>query len=160
MFEQIAKLTKVTERGEPTIFETLPDGVKVLSMSVLNLYAGHVGVSYDLLKRESQMRLRGETLNIKPCLRKLDDISEEECRDLFQIFEGYSWESGWDCTDDPAAPSCKETYWGEFSEVHSIEMSHAVGIPIVWLTLIHWGFDLFNLIDNQLALDLAKYEQN
>lgn len=156
MFE---KVTKLTTLKNSFLYETLSDGVKVLSMSVLNLYAGKMGVSYDLLKRESQLRLRGETLNLKPYLRKLDDISEEECRDLFQILEGHSWETGWDCTDDPTPPSCKETYWGEFSEVHSIEMSHAVGNPIVWLTLIHWGFDLFSLIDNHLALDSAKNQQ-
>lgn len=86
--------------------------------------------------------------DIKPILRPLSSLTENEARELYELKNGESF-------DDE---SCLHWWSKDKDEWYTTESKFCVGFPLVWLKLLSIGFDLFGLIDNGLALDATKME--
>ena len=88
------------------------------------------------------------TSEIKPILRPLSSLTESEARDLYEIKFGFKYDG----------ENCTEEYWQDFDSGLDTMLSYSVGNTKIWLKLFYWGFDLFSLIDNGLAIDATKME--
>lgn len=79
-------------------------------------------------------------------LRPLGSITEEECREIYQL-TGSAWgETG----------SCKDFWWESFEEENLQNKNHYIGDPEVWLYLLKKGFDLFKLIPKGFAKEITQ----
>lgn len=90
-------------------------------------------------------RLTREEISIIPHLRRLESITEDEARELYEIFHDVPWEKSYEC----------KRYW-EFDDGFSMPttMKFCVGVPAAWIYLLSKGFDLFGLIDSGLAKEI------
>ncbi len=85
---------------------------------------------------------------LAPYLRRLESITDEEARELCEIFYG--------------EPVREKIGWSHldflFQSVEGVSgpvIGSFIGSPAVWLKLLEWGFDLFGLVDAGLAKDVS-----
>lgn len=96
--------------------------------------------------------------NIKPVLRRLKSITEEEVRELYKEVEGRKWiERPYGLTDDhPPLMAKEDWFFGHDDEYMLTESQCMIGTPAAWRWLMRKGFDLDGYIDAGLAVDEAK----
>lgn len=84
--------------------------------------------------------LQDRRIYITPHLRRIESLTEEEARELIEMFNG-----------GPVV------YGGNLFDLMNVEssiMDEIIGNPPVWIHLLSKGFDLFGLIDSGLAKDV------
>jgi len=106
---------------------------------------GNVEVEFGIMGPDfSQIYEVGEIL---PILRRLDSLTENEARELYQVC--YPSDTELD------AESFLGDWWNKYDEWYVKTKYFIFGKPAAWLKLLSWGFDLFGLIDSGLAIDAA-----
>lgn len=94
---------------------------------------------------------------LKPILRKLEDITDEEIKELIgwdKLHELYVAVNFERCVDGVVVYygiDAGEDHGGVFHQTHKITFH--VFSPKEWVFLLSKGFDLFKLIENGLAID-------
>ena len=91
---------------------------------------------------------------VKPILRPLKDMTEQEARELYVDHFSQKWEASWQCQN--GRESCLQNWWRYANEWYLSGTQVACGKPSVWAKLLEMGFDLFNLIPAGLAVDKTK----
>lgn len=86
-------------------------------------------------------------VDITPHLRRLESITEEECREVFKLVYGTPWDNGDNCS--------KDWFLNVFNSFN-FGKHFAIGTPSAWLYLLSCGFDLFGLIDAGLAKEVSE----
>ena len=88
---------------------------------------------------------------IKPILRPLSDMTEDEARNVYKITTG---------EDYPANDAKSEVFAVQDEEFLSaqMEIGAMMGQPAVWRYLLSRHFDLFGWIEAGLAIDKTKSE--
>lgn len=92
-------------------------------------------------------------------LRSMDSLTEAEARELYSVFETSAMQekrSEWVDTAEfqVEKKSCLQ-YWWNGSMVPTLNrQKRLIGSPAVWLKLLSWGFDLFQLIKNGLSKEI------
>lgn len=111
------------------------------------VYTGPISIGWiGLLERDK--------VQITPRLRRLESITEEEAREVYDIKYGEPWED-YESEDESSYPvTCLGSFWTSDIEIDIEEGKEAIGIPSVWLYLLSKGFDLFGLIDAGLAKEI------
>jgi len=99
--------------------------------------------------------VREGAFKITPHLRRLESMTEEEAREVYEIRYGETWEKSFHDINIEVSP-CLENFWKEYIELYSPEGSLLIGFPDVWLHLLSKGFDLFGLIDAGLAKEITQ----
>lgn len=97
---------------------------------------------------DSNIHLLGDGgVKITPHLRRLESLTEDEAREICEIFYGKQL--------------VKKTGWLHldflFQSVEGVPgpvIGSLIGSPSVWLKLLEWGIDLFGLIDSGLAKEI------
>lgn len=84
---------------------------------------------------------------LRPHLRRLKSITEEECREVFKLVYGTPWDNGENCLKD---------WFLEVFNAFNFGKHLAIGTPSAWLYLLSKGFDLFGLIDAGLAEEVSE----
>lgn len=84
---------------------------------------------------------------VRPHLRRLESITEEECREVFKLVYGTPWDNGENCLKD---------WFLEVFNAFNFGKHLAIGTPSAWLYLLSKGFDLFGLIDAGLAKEVSE----
>jgi hypothetical protein len=103
----------------------------------------------------------GYELRIKPILRRLEDITDEE-------FKSYlNWDRLNELYENVRYEKCERAYILTYNipaDIGSYPMSVTVDfiklLPDQFLWLIKHGFDLFNLIESGQAIDAKTWNQN
>lgn len=88
------------------------------------------------------------SLQIKPNLRPLSSLTESEARELWEIETGEAWgilkwQSGFMAL----------VWWSDHHENQSTVLELAIGNPKIWLKLLECGFDLYDLLERNLAVE-------
>ncbi len=88
---------------------------------------------------------------VKPILRPLSDMTEDEARNVYKITTG---------EDYPANDAKSEVFAVQDEEFLSaqMEIGAMMGQPAVWRYLLSRHFDLFGWIESGLAIDKTKIE--
>lgn len=96
---------------------------------------------------------------VKPILRRLDSITEEEARVLVKISSGNDFEPHPEWLDE-GEPELKalDDIRG-LVEIYDEGLILLIGKPKVWLYLLSLGIDLFGWIDAGLAIDKATLQE-
>lgn len=84
---------------------------------------------------------------VVPHLRRLESITEEECRGVFKLVYGIPWDNGENCS--------KDWFFNVFNALN-FGKYFAIGTPAAWLYLLSKGFDLLGLIDAGLAEEVSE----
>lgn len=93
---------------------------------------------------------------ITPHLRRLDSMTEEEAREVYQIENFEVWNTQMYSQEEPLNGSCLDKWWNILLEDIYIKQSDfRIGTPAVWLYLLSKGFDLFDLIPAGLAKEVT-----
>lgn len=108
-----------------------------LGKSEVKITVGRIG----LLERDA--------ITMTPHLRRLESITEEECKYLFELINGSEY-------DFHESHSYKEDWWQDFIDIDFITANYFfIGNPFIWLYLLSRGFDLFSLIEQGLAEEIT-----
>ena len=98
-------------------------------------------------------RIEHGEISITPHLRRLESITEEEAREVYEV----KYCTPCQFSDDYSAI---DMFWerevGNYDEQGSI----LIGTPAVWLYLLSKGFDLFGLIESGLAKEIKPETVN
>ena len=84
---------------------------------------------------------------IIPHLRRLESLTEDEARELYEVYMGHKWVS-----EKP----CLSSWWKGKDEWYQSMSTHSFGYPELWLKLLEYGIDLFGLIDSGLAKEASN----
>lgn len=88
-------------------------------------------------------------------LRRLESITEEEAREIYQISKSEPWEARMEwMEEDDEDRSALRYYWNNTDEWYTDEKNMEIGRPLVWIWLLGKRFDLFGLIDSGLAKEI------
>jgi len=118
-----------------------------ITPNIISLYLGQkCTYDSDVLTEPIETEINARVLSdmedgfasITPHLRRLESMTEDEAREVYEIAHGEAWEN-----------------WKEYIEMYSPEGSLLIGFPAVWLKLLGLGFDLFGLIDAGLAKEIV-----
>ena len=94
-------------------------------------------------------------------LRRMDSITEQEAREIYEISKGDPWETRMEWMDeDDEDRSALRNYWNNTDEWYTDEKNMEIGRPRVWLYLLSKGFDLFSLIESGLAKEIKPETVN
>jgi len=85
-------------------------------------------------------------------LRRLDNITEDEARELYFASNGITWETSYGALG--YRYDCLNNFWLEQEEFYRAGYERIIGNPAAWLYLLGKGFDLFGLIDSGLAKEI------
>lgn len=85
-------------------------------------------------------------IEVKPHLRRLDSITEEEAKEIYRLSQGKEWPGKTDFL-------AWLVFEFEFMTKEAC-LSAFIGTPAVWLYLLGKGFDLLSLIDSGLATEI------
>jgi hypothetical protein len=132
-----------------------------LDCQALFTYAGEpnpmmtAAINYDRLIAYS----KGGFDSIKPILRPLRDITEEEAKHIYHSIKNYQSEKS--VKEDieymtEKDPDYKWSYVEQFNTCHEYYepiLYNDAGNSSVWFYLLSRGFDLFNWIEQGLAID-------
>ena len=100
-------------------------------------------------------------ISITPHLRRLDSITEEEAREVYEISRGEPWEARMEWMDeDDEDRTALRYYWNNTDEWYTDEKNMEIGRPLAWLYLLSKGFDLFGLIEAGLAKEIKPETVN
>jgi hypothetical protein len=133
--------------------------VKSLTAADLALYIGQPFRVYATVSGVGWYERTGDSLTpsdlatynvkyVKPILRPLSDLTEEEARECFAL-----WSGGRFNPDDYYNASALEDWW-RYADDHDVDArAYCIGTPAVWRYLLSRGFDLFNWIPDGLAID-------
>lgn len=91
-------------------------------------------------------------IEIKPHLRRLESITEQEAREVFLVSNDVRWEDA--RKRFPISYSCLESWWKTHNEYFFEIKEVVLGDPSAWLYLLSRGFDLFGLIESGLAKEI------
>lgn len=106
-------------------------------------------------------RLGDGLIKLTPHLRRLDSITEQEAREIYQISNGEPWKLREEWMDeDDEDRSALRNYWNNTDEWYTDEKNMEIGRPQVWLYLLSKGFDLFGLIEQGLAKEIKPETTN
>lgn len=126
-----------------------------LTAQILGMY---IGRPCDVLDTDGEFLYSGilslpnidywvrEMYVLRPHLRRMGSITEEECLNIHKDFFGFEY-SG-------IIPCIKWVCLG--FDGNSSFLQDARGYPNVWLYLLSRGFDLFGLIDAKLAKEVSE----
>lgn len=127
-----------------------------LTAQILGMY---IGRPCDVLDTDGEFLYSGilslpnidywvrEMYVLRPHLRRLKSITEEECREVFKLVYGTPWDNGENCLKD---------WFLEVFNAFNFGKHLAIGTPSAWLYLLSKGFDLFGLIDAGLAEEVSE----
>ena len=105
-----------------------------------------VGESYiDILKLSHVELLEGGRVLVKPHLRRLDSITEEEAQDIYALYFKKTF---------PANYPIFAKAWFENRFISNFEFP-----PAVFVYVLSKGFDLFGLIDAGEAIDINANQE-
>lgn len=123
-------------------------GQKCTATWIANYKPWVVGDAYDTdINHERIGLLEDEYILIEPHLRRLESITEDEARELFEISNGYK-------PDKNKFVSCLD-WWNMRNVIDDYSNKEIeIGNPAAWLYLLSKGFDLFGLIDAGLAKEI------
>jgi hypothetical protein len=130
-----------------------------LTQQILRLYIGRPcdiitsQESYSEYTNEGHIQKIGRKgVKVVLHLRRLESITEEDCKGLFMVLAGRNWAL------DTHEYTCKEKWWNAHSIMNGMVLSkdECIGIPSAWLFLLSRGFDLFGLIDAGLAKEVSE----
>lgn len=125
--------------------------MKGVTGQIAALYLGHPALNYTSegmalgcwdISTLTLVNMGYDLVIVKPILRPLSSLTEGEAQELFKMSTGIDWYQG----------SCLEKWWDNVSQEVCPTRLHEIGNPSVWLYLLEKGFDLFELIGNNLAV--------
>lgn len=89
---------------------------------------------------------------VKPILRRLESLTEAEARELYKVY----------ISDQDYLFSDKDLFINWWNDTTLLQgfAPFVLGFSGIYLKLLSWGFDLFNLIDSGAAIDAATLEKN
>jgi len=114
-------------------------------------YFTYKATLYSIEKKDLFIEIINDTIsaghwlnltNAKPILRKLDSMTEEEAKYIYNL-------SGYDHIKKNCLQEVKNSY-----EIITSPIDIVQGIPKGWIWLLSKEFDLFNLIENGEAYEL------
>lgn len=134
---------------------------KKLTPSDLALYFGQkAAMSWQQIPGVTKRPIDGYVLTeygykvewVKPLLRPLSDITEEEVRRCYRLFygEGYDWSARF------GGDSCMAEWWENRATADDFRYKILIGHPAIWAYLLSIGIDLFDWIPAGLAIDMAN----
>lgn len=127
-----------------------------LTAQILGMY---IGRPCDVLDTDGEFLYTGifslpnldywtrEMYALRPHLRRLEGITEEECKGLYLSANGTEWDRAYECMR-----------WLDFDDDfgYGSMLGWCIGNPAAWLYLLSRGFDLFGLIDAGLAKEVEQ----
>ncbi len=155
------KITKITPQIAALYLGAKCDLEWLYTDTIDDLFmSGDVWRDIDIRPTSVQL-LIDEQARITPHLRRLDSITEEEAREIYEISKGEPFEARMEWMDeDDEDRSALRGYWNNTDEWYTDEKNMEIGRPRVWLYLLSKHFDLFGLIEAGLAKEIKPETVN
>lgn len=129
---------------------TFEDVAHLYLKSKIKVRVSKPNMEGSLIRELGIYDVTGNGLIVVPILHKLEDMTEEQAGELYDI-EGIGELTG-------GATALDWLNRRGYDELENTRLEDTVGSPVSWLKLLSWGFDLFGLIESGEAIDAKMLE--
>lgn len=98
--------------------------------------------------------------SVRPILRPLSDLTEQEAREMYEIKTGEAFEPRPEYLEEGDWDFSAKEYFDELVEIYEDTIQVCIGKPDIWSYLLSRHFDLFGLIESGDAIDKTALTPN